>query len=121
MARTLSLAVMLLLTLSISACVHKLDVQQGNVITQEMLTKLSHGMEQRKVLGVVGTPLISDPFNSQRWDYVYSLKSGRSDDLQFSYVTLVFKEGKLDDIVVHKQPPKEAQIRSMERNNRKNI
>lgn len=109
------------LMLLLNACVHKLDIQQGNVITQEMLAKLSPGMEPRQVIGVVGTPLVVDPFSKKRWDYVYSMKSGRSDDRQFSYITLLFKDGKLDNILVHEKPLKEAQIRSMERNNRKNI
>lgn len=105
----------------LTACVHRLDIQQGNVITQEMVAKLSKGMAQRQVLGVVGTPMVIDPFSSDRWDYVYSMKSGRSDGSQFSHVTLYFKQGILDNIVVHDKPLKEAEIRSMERNNRKNI
>lgn len=113
--------VALILMLFVSACVHKLDIQQGNVITQEMLAKLSPGMEPRQVIGVVGTPLVIDPFSKTRWDYVYSMKSGRSDEHQFSYITLLFKGGKLDNIQVHEKPLKEAQIRSMERNNRKKI
>lgn len=119
--KALSIAVLLMAMLFVSACVHKLDVQQGNVITQEMLEKLSTGMEPRQVLGVIGTPLVIDPFSNQRWDYVYSMKSGSNDEFQYSYITLLFKQGKLDNIVVHKQPLKEAEIRSMELSSKKKI
>ena len=114
MTKALSLTLLFISALFTSACVHKLDVQQGNVITQEMLEKLSIGMEPRQVLGTIGTPMVIDPFRSQRWDYVYSMKSSDNNEYQFSYITLLFKEGKLDNIVVHKQPLKEEEIRSME-------
>jgi outer membrane protein assembly factor BamE len=114
MTKALSLFLLLIMSLFTSACVHKLDVQQGNVITQEMLEKLSIGMQQRQVLGTIGTPMVIDPFRSERWDYVYSMKSSDNDEYQFSYITLLFKQGKLDNIVVHEKPLKEEEIRSME-------
>ena len=53
------------------------DVQQGNVITQEMLDQLKTGMTRRQVQFVLGTPLITDPFHQERWDYYYSYKRGK--------------------------------------------
>ncbi len=55
---------------------HKIDIQQGNVITQDMLGKLQPGMTRNQVRFVLGTPLLVDPFRTDRWDYVYSLKKG---------------------------------------------
>lgn len=52
--------------------VHRIDVQQGNVVTQEMLARLEPGMEKSKVRFIMGTPLLVDTFHSDRWDYVYS-------------------------------------------------
>lgn len=53
------------------------DVQQGNVITQEMVDQLKVGMNRRQVQFILGTPLITDPFHQDRWDYYYSLKRGK--------------------------------------------
>ena len=51
-------------------------VQQGNVITQEMVDRLKPGMTRRQVAYVMGEPVLRDPFNSDRWDYVYSVQVG---------------------------------------------
>ncbi len=71
--------------------VHRVDVQQGNVITQDMLAKLKLGMEKKKVRFIMGTPLITDTFHSDRWDYVYTYKEGREQREQ-RRVTLFFKD-----------------------------
>ena len=52
-------------------------VQQGNVITQEMVDRLKPGMTRRQVAFVMGEPVLRDPFNPDRWDYVYSVQVGR--------------------------------------------
>lgn len=52
-------------------------VQQGNVITQEMIDRLKPGMTRRQVAFVMGEPVLRDPFNPDRWDYVYSVQVGR--------------------------------------------
>ena len=53
---------------------YKLTVQQGNVITQEMVEKLKPGMTKAQVRFVLGSPPITDIFHANRWDYVFSLK-----------------------------------------------
>jgi len=72
-------------TLTLSACsipslqfpgVYKIDIQQGNIITQEMIDQLRPGMTKRQVIFVMGTPLVRDPFDQDRWDYVYSYQPG---------------------------------------------
>lgn len=59
--------------------VYKLDVQQGNVVKQDMLARLKPGMDKKKVRFVMGTPLITDAFHQERWDYVYSFQPGGGD------------------------------------------
>jgi len=54
--------------------VHKIDIQQGNVVTQDMVDQLRPGMTTRQVRFIMGTPLITDTFNSHRWDYLYSIQ-----------------------------------------------
>ena len=58
-----------------SACsVHKLEIQQGNVVTPEMVEKLKPGMTTKQVKFVMGSPQLADPFHKDRWDYFYSLR-----------------------------------------------
>ena len=52
---------------------YKLDIRQGNFITPEMRDKLKLGMSRQQVRYVMGTPLLSDTFHGDRWDYIYSL------------------------------------------------
>lgn len=79
--------------------VYRLDVQQGNVVTQQMLQRVELGMDKRKVQFILGTPLIVDVFREDRWDYVYTFKDG---DLLGKEVhrriTLVFVDGRLAEI-----------------------
>ena len=55
---------------------YKLDIQQGNVITQDMVARLKPGMTKAQVRFILGTPPISDMFHANRWDYVYSIRVG---------------------------------------------
>ena len=55
---------------------HRIDIQQGNLITPEMREKLKLGMSAAMVRSILGTPLIADPFHAKRWDYVYCLEQG---------------------------------------------
>ena len=50
---------------------YRIDIQQGNVVTQEMVAKLKPGMTRQQVRFVLGTPPVVDPFRQDRWDYVY--------------------------------------------------
>ena len=54
--------------------VHKFPIQQGNIVTQEMIDQLKPGMTRSQVRFVLGTPLIADTFDQSRWDYWYSVK-----------------------------------------------
>ena len=54
--------------------VYKLSVQQGNVITQEMVDRLKPGMTRSQVEYVMGKPVLLDPFNEDQWVYMYTLE-----------------------------------------------
>ena len=56
--------------------IHRINIQQGNVITQDMLAQLAPKMEKKKVLFIMGTSVIEDTFNSSQWDYIYTYKLG---------------------------------------------
>ena len=70
--RIIAAFVAIVLALSTSACIYKLDVQQGNVVTQESASKLKKGMTKSEVRQLLGTPLLMDPFHGNRWDYFFS-------------------------------------------------
>jgi len=107
--RITSIAFFLLL---LSACsVHKIDIQQGNVITQEMFEKLKIGMDKKRVEGTLGTPLIVDPFHRDRWDYVYIYEAGDTDERQSAHLTVYFENNRLSKIDVQSALPKESEVK----------
>ena len=74
---------LLCLAACLSACgfigfpgVYKIDVEQGNIVTQDMVDQLKPGMSRRQVRFILGTPLLDDPFDQSRWDYPYSKRNG---------------------------------------------
>jgi len=62
-----------------SRLVHKIDVQQGNVLTQDDINLLEPGMTRRQVQFIMGSPMVADVFHQERWDYIYRLKPGYGD------------------------------------------
>lgn len=71
--------------------VHKIDIQQGNVVDQEMIDQLRPQMSKGQVLYVMGTPLLKDTFEQERWDYLYSYQPGGKQRVQ--QVVSLFFEG----------------------------
>ena len=83
---------MVLALFSLGGCIspYKVEVQQGNVVTQDMLEKLKPGLTKSQVRFVLGTPLITDPFHPQRWDYVYIYKRHARDPGETRKLTVIF-------------------------------
>jgi len=50
---------------------YRMEIQQGNFVSQDMLSKLKRGMTREQVRFVLGTPLVADMFHADRWDYVF--------------------------------------------------
>lgn len=92
------LAILCTAALSLGGCgfpgVYKIDVQQGNVVTQDMVNQLRPGMTTRQVRFIMGTPLIQDTLNPNRWDYLYSLQAGHSTRTQ-ERIALFFENDRL--------------------------
>lgn len=74
--------------------VHRVDINQGNIVTQEMVNQLRPGMNRRQVTYVLGTPLLNDPFHDNRWDYPYSIEPD-GEVRQGRKLTLVFERDEL--------------------------
>ena len=78
---------------------YKIDIQQGNVLTQEMVSQLKPGQTRDQVRFLLGTPLVSDIFHQQRWDYIYRFKSGKTGDVESRKLTVFFDgEGRLERV-----------------------
>lgn len=112
----LRLASSLLLGLWLTACsnflhVYKADLDQGNLITRDMVEKLKIGMSPAQVRYVLGTPLVTDTLNPNRWDYVYryipgtyARKAGVEPVLN-RHLTVYFDNGVLSRIEGAEQMP----------------
>jgi len=73
--------------------VYRISIEQGNYIEEEMVSQLVKGMTRRQVRYVMGSPLVKDSFNRDRWDYYYSVR--RDQDTMKEYLFTVFFDGDL--------------------------
>ena len=107
MSRFVAIFAAAIMSLLIAGCagfgVHRIDIQQGNLVTQEQLSKVKLGMSRLDVRNALGTPLLQDVFNGNRWDYYFSLEQstkygpfGR--DRQRFEVAILFENDKVAKI-----------------------
>lgn len=87
----------LLFLVVLSGCVHKTDIEQGNVITQDTLKQIHAGMTADQVQAVLGTPVLRHDFDKNQLDYVYSYHPGRG-STTLKYITLAFEKQHLKKI-----------------------
>jgi len=92
---------------------HKIDIQQGNVVDQEMLDQLKPRMNKKQVKFIMGTPVLINPFHNERWEYIYSFQEGGTVREQ-RHITLHFENDKLafisGDIEISNIPKQEYKI-----------
>jgi outer membrane protein assembly factor BamE len=81
----------LLSTLAFSACVYRTDIQQGNLLDLDQIEQLEVGMTRSQVRFLLGTPMVIDSFDADRWDYVYSLQRGRSRQITRRHLIVWFE------------------------------
>lgn len=74
--------------------VYRLSIEQGNIVTQEMVDQLKPGMSKEQVEYIMGSPVIKDTFNGQRWDYVYTIEKGDKSREQ-NRITIFFEADSL--------------------------
>ncbi len=96
MTKTL-LFLLFVVLISTNGCTfHRLDIQQGNIIKDDMVEKLQIGNSKRQVRFIMGSPLLTDPFHPQRWDYVYTNQPGTSRKItEYRHVAVFFEGDKL--------------------------
>jgi len=75
---------------------YKIDIQQGNVLTQDMVAQLKPGLTKDQVRFVLGTPVLMDMFHANRWDYVYRYQKGSNGEVEMrKFSTFFDADGKL--------------------------
>jgi outer membrane protein assembly factor BamE len=93
--RRLTLFLLVPLVALSGACVYRMEVQQGNFVAQESISKLKLGMTKDQVRFVLGTPLLADIFHADRWDYVYTRRRENSREVEERRFALFFRDGAL--------------------------
>ena len=107
------ISLILTLVATLSACVYKIPVQQGNIVTPEMLAQLKPGMNKRQVEYIMGTPLIKDTFEKDRWDYVFTKRI--KGEMTEKYNIAVFFEDEAYSHYTGQLPKGKLELRDPER------
>jgi len=93
---------------------YKMEIQQGNFVDQEMVSKLKPGMSREQVRFILGTPLVADVFHSDRWDYVFRRTPQGGGAVQQRRLSVFFEDGKLarveGDVVPQGQAENSARV-----------
>ena len=72
---------------------YRIAIHQGNIISQDEIDKLTVGMTRRQVQYVLGTPLLKDTFNQDRWDYYYSMRDSEGKTVKKHISVFFFNDG----------------------------
>ncbi len=84
--------------LAASGCVYQIDIQQGNFLEPKDIDRVAVGMTRVQVRSLLGTPMVADPFKTERWDYVYYFKRGRLTKPVQRQFTVFFEDDKVTRI-----------------------
>jgi outer membrane protein assembly factor BamE len=80
----------------LSGCVYRMNIQQGNYLEGRTVDQLQVGMTRSQVRFLLGTPMVPDAFDKERWDYLYYYKRGRLRRPEERHLIVWFKEEKVD-------------------------
>lgn len=97
------LAPILAVSIALAGCAYKIDIQQGNYVTEDVAAKLKVGMTKAEVRQLLGTALLVDPFHANRWDYYFSNVKGRKAE-KSTRLTILFENDKVVRFVGEAQP-----------------
>src|SRR5678815_1208073 len=65
---------------------YRLEIVQGNVVTQEQAAQIKPGMNRAQVRDILGSPLLTDPFHADRWDYVFSIRRRGTEPVSYTHL-----------------------------------
>jgi len=93
-----------LMTILVASCsflefpgVYRLDIPQGNLVDQKNVDQVQIGMEPRQVRYLLGTPLVTDTFNQNRWDYFYSVQQHKQQTIEH-HLSILFENGRVAEV-----------------------
>lgn len=89
------LLIALVSSLSLTSCLYRMDIEQGNAIDSTKVEKLSLGMSKKQVLFLLGTPAIKDIYHENKWHYLRSLKHDNGEKMDFKTMVLDFENDNL--------------------------
>ena len=108
------------LAVASTGCIYRMDIQQGNFLKEEDVAKVQAGMTRSQVRFLLGTPMLPDAFDRDRWDYLYYQKIGRLKKADQRRLTVFFDEDKvarfenvgtpLADVADPAEPPREPAV-----------
>jgi outer membrane protein assembly factor BamE len=90
-----ALATLLIGTWMLAGCVYRMDIQQGNYLEGKTVDQLQVGMTRTQVRYLLGTPLVPDVFDKDRWDYLYYFRHGRRRPQEPRRLEVYFKDDKV--------------------------
>src|SRR5882757_131709 len=90
----------------LSGCVYRMNIQQGNYLEGRTVDQLQVGMTRSQVRFLLGTPMVPDAFDKERWDYLYFFKKGRWRKPEEQRLIVFFKEDKVEKFERNNVPDK---------------
>jgi outer membrane protein assembly factor BamE len=91
---------------------YRIDIMQGNVVTQELAAQVKPGMTREQVRDLLGSPLLTSAFHADRWDYVFTLRRQGVEPQRRSIVA-TFKDNKLDKLEAPELPSEQEFVTSV--------
>lgn len=79
-------------------CVYRPTIQQGNLLQLDEIDQVKVGMTRSQVRYILGTPMVSDPFEPDRWDYVYTLQMGHNKRIDRAHFVVLFDGDKVSQV-----------------------
>jgi len=99
---------LLAVALALAGCVYRINIQQGNFLKPEDVDRVQTGMTRSQVRFILGTPMVSDTFDADRWDYYYYLVRGHSRHQEKRHVVVRFDNDKVVSVERLLMPPSPA-------------
>ncbi len=77
--------------LLLSACIFRINIQQGNLLEESVIDQVAVGMTRSQVQFLLGSPMVADSFHENRWDYTFYFKQGRSQEIERRWFIVYFE------------------------------
>jgi len=92
---TTALTALILLATPLAGCIYRMNIQQGNYLEGKTVAQLQVGMTRTQVRYLLGSPMVPDLFNKDRWDYLYYFKTGHLQRPEQRHLVVFFREEKV--------------------------